>query len=398
MEKGKGKNISGILLLTVFLICLAAGAGFAQTCGDVNNSGKADIVDALAVAQYSAGISVAVFNSSVADVDGSGTINILDALRIAQYSAGLVASLSCTTITPTPTPTITTRTPTPTPTVTGTAYTGNATWFDNLGSPYGGCGLPQTALDTQWFVALNVQNTPGDYSTMLTRPIAASYGSKIGMWNNGLNCGRWVHVTVSDYCNGSNDGAPGAGFCHGGTGWVSDAYNGAALDMIIADSCQDANGWCRDDPYHVDLAHAALNNFIKDGKPVADMDPAHWNNRHVTWQFIEAPNYAGDIKIGFNMNAQIWWVAIAVTHLKNGIHGIDYYNGSAWVKAKMNADMGQSYIIEPTTTGGSNYRIRVYDVNDQLINNGRIYNFSYPTSSCGTNCSVPFTEVTYTTE
>jgi hypothetical protein len=47
--------------------------------------------------------------------------------------------------------------------------TGNATWFSGLGSPYGGCGLPQANLDSQDFLALNVQNSPGDY-TNLPRP------------------------------------------------------------------------------------------------------------------------------------------------------------------------------------------------------------------------------------
>ena len=41
---------------------------------------------------------------------------------------------------------------------------GNSTYFDGLGSPYGGCGLPQANLDSQDFVALNVYNTPGDYT------------------------------------------------------------------------------------------------------------------------------------------------------------------------------------------------------------------------------------------
>jgi hypothetical protein len=50
-------------------------------------------------------------------------------------------------------------------TVTNTAsnptMTGFATHFDGLGSPFRGCGLPQSVLDSQDFVALNVQNTPG---------------------------------------------------------------------------------------------------------------------------------------------------------------------------------------------------------------------------------------------
>ena len=40
----------------------------------------------------------------------------------------------------------------------------NATHFDGLGSPYGGCGLPQAELESPDFVALNVYNTPGDYT------------------------------------------------------------------------------------------------------------------------------------------------------------------------------------------------------------------------------------------
>src|SRR6185503_5349136 len=78
--------------------------------------------------------------------------------------------------TPTRTPTRTlTSTPTRTPTVTptqgpGTGFTSYATFFDALGMPYGGCGIPQSVLDSQNFVALNVQDTPGDYSTFFPRP------------------------------------------------------------------------------------------------------------------------------------------------------------------------------------------------------------------------------------
>jgi hypothetical protein len=299
-----------------------------------------------------------------------------------------------------------TRAVTPTPVSTGSVPTpiltpapvnlGNATWFTNLGAPYGGCGMNQAFIDTPHFVALNVQNTPGDYTTFLTRPISSQYASQIGQWNNGHNCGRWVKVTIGDMCTIGNDGAQNLPFCHGGT-WVSDAYNGATLDMIIADSCQDGNAWCRDDPYHVDLAEASLNQFVKNGVQVGDMNPAHWGNRHVTWQFELAPNYTGDIKIGFIESAQIWWPAIAVTHLPNGIHGVDNFVNGAWAAAPMNADMGQSFIISPTTSGGSTYQLRVYDVNDQLVNGGRVYNFSFPTS-CGTQCVPTFNEVVYTVQ
>jgi cellulose binding protein with CBM2 domain len=272
--------------------------------------------------------------------------------------------------------------------------TGNATYFDALGSPYGGCGLPQAQLDSPDFVALNVYNTPGDYG-FYPRPLTGADAAKIGLWNNGLNCGRFVQVSIGDYCTGVNDGATNQPFCRNGS-WVSDQYDNATLTMIVADSCGDSNAWCRDDPYHLDLAKDSLNRFAKSGAAVGDMYPNHWNNRHISWQFVPAPSYSGDIKIGFLQGAQAYWPAIAVSHLANGIHGVEYYAAGAWQTAKMNSDMGQSYIIAGATTGATSFQIRVRDVNDQLINGGRVYSFSLPTA-CGSTCSQPYTATTYTT-
>ncbi|HWB38189.1 MAG TPA: cellulose-binding protein, partial [Rugosimonospora sp.] len=211
---------------------------------------------------------------------------------------------------------------------TPTPVTGNATWFDALGAPYGGCGLPQANLDSQNFLALNVYNTPGDYS-FYPRPLTGANLAKMGMWDNGHNCGRYVQVTISDYCTGINDGAPGQPFCRNGS-FVPDSYNGATLTMLVADSCGDSNAWCRDDPYHVDLAHAALDRFTLNGSVVSGLAD-HWNNRHVTWSFVPAPNYTGDIAIGFLQGAQVWWPAIAVSHLANGVHAVEYLQNGAWV-------------------------------------------------------------------
>jgi hypothetical protein len=269
--------------------------------------------------------------------------------------------------------------------------TGNATWFSGLGSPYGGCGLPQSALDSQNFLALNVQNSPGDY-TNLPRPIPAADAAEIGMFDNGLNCGRWVQVTIGNYCTGVNDGAPNEPFCRNGS-WVSDAYNGATLDMIVADSCDDGNAWCKDDPYHVDLAQASLNQFVLNGQPVGNMYPDHWNNRQVTWQFVKAPNYTGDINIGFIQGSQPYWPAIAVSHLPNGIHGVQYYSGGSWVNATMDSDQGDDYIIGPN--GATSFQIRVIDASGNLINNGEVYSFSLP-SSCTDGCSSAYQQVAYT--
>jgi hypothetical protein len=399
----KGFNI--VLCISMMLLA-GTIAGYSQSLGDVNNSGSVDIVDALVIAQYYVGLNPAGFVSSVADVNCSGGIDIVDALVVAQFYVGLITAFPCTaTVGPTaiitPAPTIVSGTPAPT-SPPGTLNTGNATWFSGIGgSAYGGCGVAQSFLDSQYFIALNVQNTPGDYATMLSRPITAANASKIGMFNNGLNCGRWVHVIISDYCNGVNDGAPNLPFCRGGSGYVPDAYNGAELDLVVADSCQDGNAWCRDDLYHIDICRDALNNFVLNGKAVGDMDPNHWNNRHVNWQFEAAPNYTGDVKIGFIQNAQLYWAVVGFLHLQNGIHGVDYWDGANWVKAVMDSDMGQDYQIGSTSvTNGvpaNAFRIRVYDAADQLINNGRIYNFTYP-ASCNGNCPNSFNEVTYTIE
>jgi hypothetical protein len=273
--------------------------------------------------------------------------------------------------------------------------TGNATWFEGLGQPYGGCGLPQEDLDSQNFVALNVFNTPGDYGSF-PRPLPPSMADKIGMWNNGLNCGRWVQVTIGDFCTGTNDGAPNEPFCRGGS-FVADAYDGATLTMLVADSCGDANAWCRDDPDHLDLHKDSLNRFVRaDGTPVGDMFPDHWNNRHVEWSFVPAPNYSGDIQIGFLQGAQAFWGAVSISHLENGIHGVDYFSGGAWHPATMDGDMGEAYVTLPTTAGGTDFRIRVRDVSDTLIGGGRTYDFSLP-ASCSPQCSTPYTKVGYTT-
>jgi hypothetical protein len=121
-----------------------------------------------------------------------------------------------------------------------------------------------------------------------------------------------------------------------------------------------------------------------------------WGNRHINWHFIEAPNYSGDIKIGFTQGSQAWWTRVIVTNLPNGIHSLEFWNGSAWVKAGHSGDMGQSFLIEPVVAGTTDYKVRVTDVNDQYIFGGREYSFSLP-ESCGRQCSADNTYVDYTT-
>ncbi|MBM4250462.1 MAG: hypothetical protein FJ146_00645 [Deltaproteobacteria bacterium] len=275
-------------------------------------------------------------------------------------------------------------------------FSGNATHFDGLGELAGGCGVPQHRLETQNFVALNVQHSPGDYSEGQSRPLPSHQSQIMGAFENGRNCGRWIRVTIGDYCTGNNNGAPHAGFCHsaGDSPWVTDQFNGATLDMIVADSCHDGNAWCRDDAHHLDLATASLTQFKKNGETMADL-PSKWGNRRVHWEYIAAPNYSGDIKIGLARDAQRLWIPLVITHLENGIHGVEAWVDGRWQLGQMVSDNGQVFQLP----GGAQapYRIRVYDANDQLINQGRVYVFDWP-SECGDRCLANYTGVTYRAE
>ena len=64
--------------------------------GDVNGDWYVDIIDALQVARYDAGLSPDPFHESAGDVKGcDGVINIIDALAIARYDAGLISAFEC---------------------------------------------------------------------------------------------------------------------------------------------------------------------------------------------------------------------------------------------------------------------------------------------------------------
>lgn len=281
----------------------------------------------------------------------------------------------------------------------GEVYTGVSTHFDGLGSPYGGCGVPEATLETVHFVALNVFNTPGIYDQW-PRPLSGDDLQYMGEFQNGRNCGRWVRVTMGPNCSGLNDGSRNEPFCRKdgagwGTGWFDDQYSGATLDMIVADSCGDDNAWCRDSQYHLDFSKHSLNQFELNGSPVGSLLPNNFNNRQISWQYIEAPDYSGDIRIFFMQGAQDYWPAILITKLQNGIHAVEQWVNGEWISAERNHDMGQSFILEPSLN--SPFVIRVRDVNDELINDGRQYIFNRP-ESCGQQCSEAVVETTYTTQ
>ena len=60
---------------------------------------------------------------------------------------------------------------------------------------------------------------------------------KIGLYKNGSNCGRFIRVTLKQYCSGGlNDGTPGTSYCSGGT-FIADDATDAYQDFMIMHSC-----------------------------------------------------------------------------------------------------------------------------------------------------------------
>jgi hypothetical protein len=65
----------------------------ARLKGDANGDGRVLITDAQVTAQIAAGFSPYPFYSDSADADCNGAINIVDAMLIAQYTAGTILRL-----------------------------------------------------------------------------------------------------------------------------------------------------------------------------------------------------------------------------------------------------------------------------------------------------------------
>lgn len=63
-------------------------------CGDVNNNGEVDILDALITAQHYVGLDV-VIDLEAADVNNSNSVDILDALLITQFYVEIITELNC---------------------------------------------------------------------------------------------------------------------------------------------------------------------------------------------------------------------------------------------------------------------------------------------------------------
>ena len=188
-------------------------------------------------------------------------------------------------------------------------------------------------------------------------------------------------------------------FCRNGSGWASDALNGASLDVIAFDQCTDGNAWCRDAKYHLDLHTPNLTAFQLDGKVVPLATPNStpvtiatsytvnskvFNNRKISWNFETAPNYQGEPRFYFSVDSKPYYMRILVTHLPNGIHGVEQYVNGTWKAATMQSDMGQMWILPDA--GATTFKLRLTDADDKLVMDGRTWTIHYP-AACNSNCS-----------
>ncbi|MBM4252692.1 MAG: hypothetical protein FJ146_12025 [Deltaproteobacteria bacterium] len=246
-----------------------------------------------------------------------------------------------------------------------------ATYFGGLGAPAGGCGLPQSVVESSNFVALNVQHAQPPMS---------------GEYDGGRNCGRWIEVTLSKFCkNADHSERWNTDFCTGGQ-WEDGALTGAKAMFIVADSCNDGNVWCRLDRFHLDLAQSGLGQFD------STMNVYTWRNPQVTWRYVDAPGYIGDVAIGFAQNASAYWPTVIIKHLQRGIHRVEQWVGGRWVVQPMFLTLGQVFTL--TNVGSEPYRVRLFDAYDAPVQNGRVYNFAMPGQCCGQ----VFNQVAYTVE
>lgn len=304
------------------------------------------------------------------------------------------------------------------------AEEGMATYFLGIGFPYGGCGVPEevagyeAGLDTLTgqgnpidYVALNVYDTPQDYTPPGRRPLVGADTARLGLYDNGRNCGRWLRFQLGDTCDGANDGAMNQPFCRGGTGWHPNAYTGSGLVAIVFDQCTDGNAWCRDSRGHLDL-HASILGRLRRGDsllpplaiPVLDAsgqpkaDPNNpwaieyqvhgFQNPKVQWEFVPAPNYQGEPRFWFSQGSKPYYIRLIVTHLPNGIHGLEQRVGEVWKPATMDGDAGQMWLLpDPSAT---TYTVRLTDALDQPVLGGRTWTFDFP-AACGSACDHPAT-------
>ncbi|WP_419421358.1 hypothetical protein ACNVED_14950 (plasmid) [Legionella sp. D16C41] len=218
------------------------------------------------------------------------------------------------------------------------------------------------------------------------RVIPGLYPAYLGLYNNGLNCGRWVQANFdTQFCNDRTTSTGISKFCPA----VPLNYSGQVLQAYVFDSCEDNNGWCRDDEAHIDVDSAVINA-----------------NYYLEWSFIKNPYYSNtnapaslkDIWLAWFGEASPYWSYIAILNAENGVSNVQYNIGGigspTWINSHVLAgdnnvtwsstsNNGQLWQIEPINSlidsGPSSnplYQIRLFDYLGYPANHGAIYQFN----------------------
>ena len=228
------------------------------------------------------------------------------------------------------------------------------------------------------------------------RSIPALYPSYLGLYDNGKSCGRWAQVnTAQEICN-DNSGAAVGYASKACTSQTASSYKAKTFYGYIFDSCEDNNGWCRDDDAHLDINSASTGN-----------------NNYISWKFTSNPYYSDpsapsqlkDVWLAwYNSPVNAWWTYIEVANLPDGLGMLQFNIGSSshpvWVNSHYQAggnnnmtwtegtSNGQTWQLQPMGSNSDSapqanptYQIRLFDTNGYPIRNGQIYQFDLATTS-----------------
>ncbi len=221
------------------------------------------------------------------------------------------------------------------------------------------------------------------------RVIPSFYPAYLGLYNNGLNCGRWMEVNFdTQACLDRTTPSGISKFC---PAVPTLTYTGQKMQGYVFDSCEDNNGWCRDDEAHIDVNGSAFTQ------------PA---NYYLQWKFIKNPYYSDpkapaalkDIWLAWFSNASKYWSYVAILNAENGIGRMAYNIGDAtspvWINSHVlggdnnitwlsTSNNGQLWQIEPVNSltdaappDNPRYQMRLFDVLGYPSNHGAIYQYN----------------------
>lgn len=236
---------------------------------------------------------------------------------------------------------------------------------------------------TQDSVATNIAYPYTSYH----RIIPSLYPAYLGLYNNGSNCGRWMEINFDTQGCADSTASGISKYCPTPNAL---SYAGQKMQAYVFDSCEDNNGWCRDDEAHIDVNGAALNRR---------------DNYYLQWKFIKNPYYADpqapawlkDIWLAWFAQASKYWSYIAILNAEDGISKVQYNIGDSknptWTNSHFlggdnnltwssTSNNGQLWQVEPVNAltdkapvDNPIYQIKMFDYLGYPVNHGAIYQF-----------------------